>query len=211
MEHLHTVQTDNVDLAKGGVKFDTGKARISAVGSAFIAGLMDLLRAGLRIDLLPFSLVRAATDILTIGAKKYEERNWEKGMAWSRPFNACIRHLFAWWFLRENLDPETGKSHLHHAVTNIAFLIEYETTRPEFDDRPIDQTQPPYQPTSKLEDELVALLQPFAGERGETEGAVDVLKRIIDERRELESKLVSSEIEFNDMRDSLEADLEIRV
>lgn len=56
-------------------------------------------------------------------------------MKWGRLFGATMRHLWAWW-KGENTDPETGKSHLWHAATDIAFLIEYETTHPELDDRP---------------------------------------------------------------------------
>jgi hypothetical protein len=44
-----------------------------------------------------------------------------------------------------------------------------------------EQGQPEAPPETKsLEDELVNLLMPFAGEAGETEGAADVLRRIID-------------------------------
>jgi hypothetical protein len=127
----------NQDLTKGGVKFDSGKPQLSTFSPSFMQGLMDLTRKGLMTELLPFSFIAAALDILTLGAKKYLPRNWEAGMAWSRPFNALIRHMFAWWYFREGLDPETGKSHLHHALCNLVFLIEYEERgMSEFDDRP---------------------------------------------------------------------------
>lgn len=104
------------DLNKAGVKFDEGKARF---------------------DLLPPEGVRAVAEILTIGARKYAARNWEQGMDWSRPFGACLRHLFAWWG-GEGADPDTGKSHLWHAACNIFFLIAYEARGRGTDDRPIN-------------------------------------------------------------------------
>lgn len=61
---------------------------------------------------------------LTFGAKKYADYNWRAGFTWSRPFNACMRHLWAWWG-GENNDPESGLSHLAHAGANILFLLQF--------------------------------------------------------------------------------------
>jgi hypothetical protein len=72
--------------------------------------------------------------VLTYGAVKYSERNWEKGMAWHRPFGALMRHMWAWW-KGENVDPETGYSHLAHAACCIAFLLTYERRGIGTDDR----------------------------------------------------------------------------
>lgn len=62
------------------------------------------------------------------------ERNWEKGMAWHRPFGALMRHMWAWW-RGESDDPETGYSHLAHAACCIAFLLAYECRAIGTDDR----------------------------------------------------------------------------
>lgn len=88
-----------------------------------------------RYDLIPRSTLHAAATVLTFGAKKYAARNWEKGIAWGRVFAALMRHMWAWWS-GECKDPETGYSHLWHAQCCLTFLIEYETTHPELDDRP---------------------------------------------------------------------------
>lgn len=85
--------------------------------------------------LLPPELLGATTNVLRFGARKYGERNWEKGMAWSRPFAALMRHMWAWWN-GEKADPETGMSHLWHASCCIAFLIAYEERKKGLDDRP---------------------------------------------------------------------------
>lgn len=85
--------------------------------------------------LFPWDTARAIVKVLTFGAGKYGERNWEKGMDWSRPFDACIRHLTAWWE-GEKADPETGFSHLWHAGCCILFLIAYEIRSVGRDNRP---------------------------------------------------------------------------
>ena len=97
-----------------GVKFDTGK---------------------LRMDLLPPDALEAMARILTSGAEKYGERGWERGMAWSRPYAALLRHLLAWWG-GQDTDPESGHPHLWHVMTNAVFLVSYEQRKVGEDDRP---------------------------------------------------------------------------
>ncbi len=99
-----------------------------------------------RMDLLPGDALFAIADILTSGAKKYADRNWELGMNWSRPFGALMRHMWSWWqgkgptnesFIFGVLDPETKRSHLWHAGCCIFFLIAYEMRKTGIDDRPL--------------------------------------------------------------------------
>ena len=89
----------------------------------------------LRYDLYPPEALEGTVRILTFGAEKYSDRNWEKGMKWGRVFGALMRHLWAWW-RGEAADPETGESHLHHAACCIAFLQTYEARGIGQDDRP---------------------------------------------------------------------------
>ena len=105
---------DGTVVTMEGIKFDQGK---------------------LRMDLLPPEIDNAIARILTDGADKYGERNWEHGMAWSRPYAALRRHLIAWW-AGEDTDPESGHSHLWHVLTNAAFLVAYEQRGIGTDDRP---------------------------------------------------------------------------
>ena len=100
-------------LAKGGHKDDQDKVRM---------------------ELIPPEMMEAVGDILTVGAKKYADRNWEHGMKWSRPFGALMRHMWAWW-RGEDKDSETGRSHLWHAACCIAFLVAYEARGDGEDDR----------------------------------------------------------------------------
>lgn len=88
----------------------------------------------IRTDLLPTDALEELTKVLTLGAKKYEDRNWEKGMRWGRPYAAALRHLFAWWKGEEH-DPETKLSHLAHALCCIVFLLSYSLRKIGEDDR----------------------------------------------------------------------------
>ena len=101
------------DPNKHGVKFDIGKTRF---------------------ELVPAEAIEAIAIILTDGAAKYGDRNWELGMQWSRPYGAMLRHLFAWWG-GENDDRDSGRPHLWHAACNLAFLISYERNKNGTDDR----------------------------------------------------------------------------
>lgn len=100
-----------------------------------------------RMDLIPPELLFAVGDILTFGAKKYADRNWENGMKWGRVYGALMRHMWMWWggkgpttksFLLGELDAETGKSHLWHAGCCLAFLIAYEERGVGEDDRMVN-------------------------------------------------------------------------
>ena len=85
-------------------------------------------------EFLPGDALGEINEIMRFGAEKYAPRNWEKGMAWTRPANACLRHLFA-WLAGERKDPETGRSHLAHAGCCILFLLSYEKRQIGTDDR----------------------------------------------------------------------------
>jgi hypothetical protein len=73
--------------------------------------------------------------VLTYGAAKYEERNWERGISYNRIISSTFRHIFS-WIKGERDDPETGLHHLAHATCNVLFLLTYEMRgMVEFDDR----------------------------------------------------------------------------
>lgn len=88
-----------------------------------------------RYDLIPPEIEEAIAQVLTFGADKYGDRNWELGMDWGRVYGAMRRHMGAWWS-GEDKDPETGMSHTWHAACCIAFLVAYEARGAGNDDRP---------------------------------------------------------------------------
>ncbi len=87
-----------------------------------------------RLDLLPFDALEEVGRVLTLGADKYGDRNWERGMAWSRLLGAALRHLFS-WAIRSGRDAESGRSQLAHAAADILFLLAYEIRGIGEDDR----------------------------------------------------------------------------
>ena len=96
-----------------------------------------------RWDLVDMDTIQDMAEILTFGADKYTDRNWEKGMNYGRLFGALLRHLTAWWMAKvrgkDGTDPETGKSHLAHAASCLHFLSSFERRGgyEQFDDRPV--------------------------------------------------------------------------
>lgn len=72
--------------------------------------------------------------VMTFGKQKYSAHNWRGGFKWSRVLSAAMRHLTS-YIGGEDKDTETGISHLAHCACCIMFLLEFEKTRPELDDR----------------------------------------------------------------------------
>jgi len=89
----------------------------------------------IRMELIPPEFLTGTAQVLTFGAHKYGDRNWEAGLEWSRCYGALQRHMWAWWN-GEHTDAETGMSHLWHASCCLAFLIAYEARQTGRDDRP---------------------------------------------------------------------------
>jgi hypothetical protein len=92
----------------------------------------------LRFELLPVRPLQQVVDVYTMGARKYTDRNWEKGLRWGRVFGAMMRHAWAWWGGEER-DKENGQKHLASVVWAALALMEYEETHRELDDRPATQ------------------------------------------------------------------------
>lgn len=79
----------------------------------------------LKFNLIPPEVEKALAEVLTMGAAKYGDRNWEKGLDEGRILASLRRHLNAYQ-LGEKTDPESGYSHLKHALCNAAFLVTME-------------------------------------------------------------------------------------
>lgn len=86
------------------------------------------------VSLLSFPALTEVAKVMTYGKKKYSANNWRGGFIWSRPLSAAFRHLFS-WSTGEDKDPETGLSHLAHAICCLMFLLEFTITKKGQDDR----------------------------------------------------------------------------
>lgn len=81
-----------------------------------------------------YELMEAVARVREFGAKKYARNNWKLGFKYTRSIAACLRHIFA--FLRgEDNDPESGLSHIAHAICNLEHLLYDISHRKENDDR----------------------------------------------------------------------------
>lgn len=89
------------------------------------------------LSLIPKSLLWEVGRVLSFGASKYAAHNWRKGINQSRLISAALRHITA-FNEGEELDPESGLSHLAHAICCLSFALEQQLkpeTYKEFDDR----------------------------------------------------------------------------
>jgi len=100
---------------------------VSSIGTKFDDGKPDM-------SLISTIAIIKIAAVLTHGKKKYAANNWRKGFPFTRISSAVLRHVFA-WIGGESNDPETGISHLAHAACGLIFLLEFEDTHKELDDR----------------------------------------------------------------------------
>jgi hypothetical protein len=90
---------------EAGVKLDSGKLLMSLIPHEALTGLAE---------------------VLTFGANKYTPNGWQSvENAQQRYTDAFLRHYCAHQ-TGEEIDPESGLSHLKHMLTNIAFLVYFE-------------------------------------------------------------------------------------
>lgn len=87
------------------------------------------------LSLIPLCTLEDEARVWMYGKQKYAAWNWAKGMAWSVPYACALRHLSAWQ-QGEDIDAESGQSHLAHVMCNIRMLMLYSKTYLEGDDRP---------------------------------------------------------------------------
>ena len=76
-----------------------------------------------RWDLLPWDIIKGIVQVLTYGAKKYADNNWQNvPNGRKRYFAAMMRHLIASEQEGEDTDKESGIDHLFHALCCLVFV-----------------------------------------------------------------------------------------
>lgn len=70
------------------------------------------------------------------GALKYGEWNWRSIPINATPYIAAARRHLAAWTDGEDVDPESGLSHLAHVAATLAILMDAEAVGTLVDDRP---------------------------------------------------------------------------
>lgn len=96
-----------------------------------------------RHSLVPKEGIDVIAEVFAFGATKYADHNWRRGYEWSKSYDAMLRHLTAWWS-GEDVDPESGLSHLGHAGFHMMALATWERLGgryEEFDDRYVEPVE----------------------------------------------------------------------
>ena len=78
------------------------------------------------LSLIPPEAMNQIAEVLGFGAEKYGANNWRDdahNTQWSRSYSSLLRHLNAFWS-GEDIDPESGLSHLAHAATQCMILMQ---------------------------------------------------------------------------------------
>lgn len=95
----------------------SGTGNVTA-GKKFDGGKPDL-------TLCPKAALEAMAEAFMYGEKKYGRNNYKQGLESHRLLAAAMRHLVDYKDVSTN-DPESGRSHLGHALASIAMLLECE-------------------------------------------------------------------------------------
>lgn len=124
----HSEADDDLDdLRHGRGPFDAATGRKDDSGKA-------------RWDLLPWGPVGDIVAVLTYGARKYADDNWQiVPDPRRRYFAAAMRRLTA-WYSGERRDPESGLPHLAHAGCCLLFLLWFDSTEAKL--RKLDEVAP---------------------------------------------------------------------
>lgn len=89
----------------------------------------------------PLHLIPPSAEILEsiamgLGAKKYQPYNWRTSQIRATIYIAAARRHLAQWLDGENVDAESGVTHLAHARACLGILIDAEVNGCLIDDRP---------------------------------------------------------------------------
>lgn len=87
-----------------------------------------------RVDLLPPDALIALGEVYAFGCEKYAERNWERGMPWSKVLGPMLRHTYK-FMMGYDIDKESGLYHAQHIAWNAVALLTYVLRQIGKDDR----------------------------------------------------------------------------
>lgn len=85
-------------------------------------------------SLVDYKSLEPMVRVLEFGAKKYDIDNWKKGLDTLQVCESLLRHIYA-FMDGEDIDPESGESHIGHMMCNTLFLSYTVSNKPNFDIR----------------------------------------------------------------------------
>lgn len=100
MNEVYTDLEDNNVTGDAAKRFNKGKSRWSLVD---------------------FDAFVPMVQVLEFGAEKYDAHNWKRGLNTTGICESMLRHIFA-YMAGEDIDPESGISHIGHIQCNAMFL-----------------------------------------------------------------------------------------
>lgn len=91
----------------------------------------------IRLDLVPPEVSESHAEVSGLGAKKYGDRNWEKGIPYMECFRSARSHMLK-WEKGEDINSDDGPfHHLQHAHWWLGAMVTfYKRGRKDLDDRP---------------------------------------------------------------------------
>lgn len=104
---------NNIVKEDKGLKYDSGKPDLTIV---------------------PIEAIEEMARAFMYGARKYARGNFKKGLEVNRTLAAALRHIYA-FANKEDKDPESGESHLAHALAALAMTVYNLKHNPNMDDR----------------------------------------------------------------------------
>lgn len=116
-------------IAKYSIK-DSGTRREFESGA-----VRDVQEGKGRLDLLPACAILRVARHFEAGAKKYSDRNWEKGIPVHSFIDSALRHLMKY------LDGQNDEDHLCAAAWNLLCAMWTEEKHPELQDIPARRLQ----------------------------------------------------------------------
>lgn len=116
---------------KDGMPYDTQEA---AKASFEPKTAMRFDSDKLRFDLIPPEFLIELARVYSMGALKYDDDNWRKGMPWRKVYRPIWSH-FIKWLSGHTIDSETGCHHLAMVAWNCATLFMYQLNKLGKDDR----------------------------------------------------------------------------
>jgi hypothetical protein len=108
-ERMMNYMSEPTPKANRSLRYNTGKADYS---------------------LIPMAAMKEAAHVLEYGATKYAIDNWMKPTNWRVSYACLMRHMSAWQS-GEDLDPESERNHLGHAMCNILQMLYMLENHPE--------------------------------------------------------------------------------
>lgn len=123
-------------LFYGSATADSGETRVTDANTGG-----EKCRKLARFDLLPWDALWEAAEHFGkcggngTGPGKYEDRNWERGYAWSLSFGALMRHAAAFW-TREDIDAASKSRHTAAMAWHALALLAFQKRGIGTDDRP---------------------------------------------------------------------------